>query len=146
MTITKCRKQTDVSKIKFEERGRKAIFVNPDRRSHFRTKIDGCLISDGLAADWILTRTDVGDVIIELKGTDVNHAAAQIMHTAAMWHGKLCCRKTLAGLIVCRQYPRIDTTIQKAKLRFKKKHGGPLHVVAKNREYVLESVLRFDGP
>jgi hypothetical protein len=54
------------SKPKVEENGRKAIFLNPERVSIKKVRVDGCLIKeDGLKADYIVSKPEVIDVIVE---------------------------------------------------------------------------------
>lgn len=141
-----CSEITTDSKIKVEECGRKAVFLNEDRHSYVRTKVDGCLVEGSPASDWVVSRQQLGDVIVELKGTDVSHAITQVTATAALWENSDRRCGALAALIVCSQYPRIATGIQRAKERFKREYRAPLHVVSRNREYRFELVLSFEGP
>src|SRR5579862_4583819 len=81
MLRPECSKKTKVSRIKFEERGRIAIFVNPDRAVYLRVRIDDCEITTGSRADWLIRKGDA-DVVLELKGRDVDHALDQVVATA----------------------------------------------------------------
>jgi hypothetical protein len=51
MVKPECKHETRVSKIRFEERRRKAVFINPKNEAYFRIKIDGCEIVDGTRAE-----------------------------------------------------------------------------------------------
>lgn len=146
MSLEKCRQKTTDSNIKCEEKGKKAIFRNPERREYYKTQVDGCLIKDEVASDWVVSRPQIGDVIVELKGKDVDHAVTQIQATAKYWTEKALLEGKLAGLVVATQYPRIDTKIQRAATALARSFNAPLHVVTKNYEFEIENVLSFKGP
>ncbi|MEZ2145936.1 hypothetical protein AAE026_27135 [Bradyrhizobium sp. DN5] len=128
------------------EKKSKAIFLNVERVWFEITKVDGCLCKHALAADFAVTKDQVGTVIVELKGSDVPHAVEQVLASAGFWreHQPNCA--SLAGLVVSRQRPRYSTSVQRAQTKFARSHKGPLHVVSSNREYVFEKVLSFKGP
>jgi hypothetical protein len=146
MKIDHCQEDTTVSKVKVEENGRKAVFRNSAQKKYKKTRIDGCVMVQTSAADWIVTKIPVGDVIIELKGKDVHHAVSQIHATARFWHKHKLFVGKIAALIVCKQYPRASTAVQRSQSSFAKTYRGPLHVVTKNYEYEFERVLSFEGP
>lgn len=146
MSLEECRQSTKVAKILCEENRRKACFLNPRNEEYFKTKVDGCLVRNAVASDWVISRDKVGDVIVELKGKDVDHAVQQIWATAELWRRKGLRMGRLAGLVVCNQYPSIDTKIQRAKLALARAFQAPLHVVCGNYEYSVENVLSFKGP
>lgn len=104
------------------------------------------MVENSVASDFVVGRSGLGDAIIELKGTDVGHAVNQVEATLLMWHQEHLRSGRIAGLIVCAQYPRIDTKIQRMKQRFAKNYQAPLHIVTRNPEVKLERVLSFDGP
>jgi hypothetical protein len=84
VSIDKCRAKVRRSRIKVEEKGRKAVFINPARAEYYVTRIDGCLVRNSRAADYMVTKCGVGDVVIELKGTDAVHAVSQIAAAIAL--------------------------------------------------------------
>ena len=94
-----------------------------------------------MAADWVVSKCKVGDVIVELKGKDVEHATKQVVATAKLWKQKGLCQGKLAGLIVCSQYPKASTSVQKKQQAFASEFSGQLHVRTRNREYDLEQLL-----
>lgn len=145
MSIDDCQKLSRDSKVKVEERGAKAVFLNEARATFKVTRIDGCVQSNELAADYCVS-SGTSDVLVELKGKNVCHAAAQIIATARFLKKENLSIAPKAALIVCRQYPRIDTTVQRARVQFMQLCKGPLHVVARNAEYNFDRVLAFDGP
>jgi hypothetical protein len=146
MIPNKCKEALRLPKIKVEENLRSAVFDNPAREVFDRIRVDNCVIREGLRADYAIAKRDVGDVIIELKGRDVERASKQVIETAKYWcaHDYRCGR--IADLIVCRQYPSFSTTVQRAAQSFKRQFDGPLHAVAGNYEYHFEKVLNFGGP
>ena len=144
--LSECCECTNVSNIAFEENGKSAVFRNTARLCHVKTQIDNCLITKGVRADGMLSKPGVGDVIVELKGKDINHAAEQVLKTAEFCtRSKMRCGK-LAGLIVGSEFPRTNTVVQKAKEKFARSYGGPLHVVTKNGHFEIDHVLSFKGP
>lgn len=148
MTCDGCREKTFDSKVKVEEGARSAIFSNKNRTAFFRTKVDGCLVKNSTAADFVVTCVGTGSVIVELKGVDVEHAVKQIDATAIYLKSCDAAQNLLplAGLVICSRYPRFDTKLQRLAKLFAKSHRAPLHVVARNDEFDLSRVLAFDGP
>lgn len=85
--------------------------------------MDGCLIMEGPAADWILSRSGFGDLIVELKGRDVGHALVQTQSTLEDWsgHAEREAGSRFAVLIVCAaQKPQISPQRQRAERRFRR--------------------------
>lgn len=121
------------SKVKIEEKRTKtkAIFKNPQKGNLIVTSFDGCVVDNGTAADFIISKTDFGDLIVELKGRDVEHGATQTMATAEYITEKKFRNGKIAGLIVCRRYPKEDSILQRRQLAFAKKFKGPLRTSEK---------------
>ena len=61
MQIANCQRVTSVSRIKIEESGRKAIFMNLARDQFVLTRVDGCVVVDSVAADWVV------DVVLVMR-------------------------------------------------------------------------------
>lgn len=139
------RTSTD-SKIKVAENGKQAIFINHERKVFYIVRVDGSLLKNQVASDFVVSKEDVGDVVIELKGMDVDHAVEQVLATAQHWSENGYRNGAIAGLIVCSRKPSFDTKVQRFALKFAKQFKAPLHVVARNDEYVIEKVLSFSGP
>jgi hypothetical protein len=140
-----CTKTTSVSKIKVEENQRRVIINNPSKIKYSVTAVDGCLIKNSIACDWLISEDSVGDLLIELKGSDVDHAAKQIMSSAEYIDSNGIALGQKAGLIVCSKYPRVDTTVQKIKNAFAKKYQAPLHVVNIQGEFNFSNLFKFSG-
>lgn len=146
MSLEDCRVFTKVPKVSVREGKRSAVFLNLERERYAVTRVDGCLLQQEVAADWAISKEEVGDIVIELKGRDVHHAVKQVHATAVHWHEEKYQTGKIAGLIVACQYPRSSTAVQKAQDAFAKRFKGPLHVVTKNYEFIFEKVLEFKGP
>lgn len=149
MTWQGCTQTTNHSKIKLSDpkSKRHAIFSNPSKEDYQKTAADGCWRKQEICADWVLTNeTHSMQAIIELKGSDVAHAIEQIIATATTLEKEEKIAKISAGLIVCTQYPSVDTKIQRGRLSFKKRFNAPIHVVTKSQEFNLAKVVKFDGP
>jgi 2C-methyl-D-erythritol 2,4-cyclodiphosphate synthase len=104
------------------------------------------MVQSSVASDYVVSQSKSGDVVVELKGTDVDHAVKQVEATMQLWESQGYRCGKIAGLVVCTQYPRIDTRIQRMKAHMAKKYGAPLHVQTRNREYDFARVLEFTGP
>ena len=106
------------SKPKVEENGRKAVFLNPERLSIKKVRVDGCLTTGpGLKADYIVAKPGVIDVIVELKGADVYHAIDQIIATLRFWRSYPPFSTKVAGLIVCSKSPMSASDLQVMKVK-----------------------------
>lgn len=136
-----CFTETRDSKIKLDERGRKVVLLNKDRVLHVRAQVDGCLLAEEIAADWVVSRSDLGDLIVELKGTDVGHALKQVERTLIYWIDNKLRKGRIGALIVCSRYPRNDTSIQRAKAAFMRDHRALLTVVSRNLELLLDDLV-----
>ncbi len=140
--------ETRVSKIKLDDEGspRYAVFQNKDKVKYVKHRMDGGHQNNVTAADWMLTKPDVGEVIIELKGGDVGKALKQVYKTAEFVEANKMRTGKIAALILCTQHPGIDTKIQRLMNEFTKKFRGPVHVRNRSGEFNFEYVLSFTGP
>jgi hypothetical protein len=109
------------------EKGKKAVLLNKNRQRYVRTRFDGCVVKNETAADWILSKPKVGDLIVELKGCDVDHAAWQVTCTARyLRDNTLQSGPKIGGIIISSRYPSEDTKFQRLQLKFAKGFKGPL--------------------
>lgn len=116
--------------------GRTVVFLNPDAKAGRRIRMDGCLApKTSKAADWVLSLHTIVDVIVELKGKNVDDAVAQIEATMDFWqhHAEHAAGQTISALIVCKEYPRADTKFKRAQEKLRKR-GGILKLTTKNGE------------
>jgi len=141
-----CCTTTRNSLIKVEEKGKKAVFVNDQNAIHIVVRVDGCVIRNSKAADYIVSRADLGQVVIELKGKDVEEAVKQVEATASYWITNGYSTGPIAALIVSTQFPKVSTSVRKAQERFRKAFRTPLHVVTKNYQGRLEAIFSAKGP
>jgi hypothetical protein len=141
MGINPCQHETTDSQIRVREIGRQAIVMNEQRRVFTVTKVDGCVIVGAPACDWAISQTEAGDVFIELKGVDVAHAIEQLEATICYWKDKNYLKGRVGALVVCSQYPKVSTFVQRARLRFLKKFNAPLQVVSRNLSFSFADLL-----
>lgn len=104
------------SKIRVDDPGtaRKAILLNPERVQVRRIRMDGCLAPIGqVAADWVVSKPKDVDVIVELKGKNVDHAVEQIESTRTFWsgHPEYVAGQVLGAWIICSEYPSASTKV-----------------------------------
>lgn len=143
---TGCAEETSVSKIKVEENGRSVVVLNSGGEKFKKIRVDGCLVVNETASDWVIAKPGSGDVVIELKGCDVDRAVEQIDATMQYLERNNMRNGVMGGLIVCSRYPKIDSKIQLARQRIAKKFKSPLHIVTRNHEYSFDVLVSFKGP
>lgn len=144
-----CTETLTDSKVLVEENGKKAVFLNTSRKKFLRVQIDGCLIRNATACDWLVVMAKNGAVLVELKGKDVEHALIQLEATMKHIVGTNKYPSRIAALVVCSgvpKHPSFDTKLQRSKNRFSTRFKAPLHVVHGNFEYDINAVLSFKGP
>lgn len=144
-----CSQEVLVSKIKVEEKGKQAVFLNPDLRKVRKTQVDGCLVKQATACDWLVVRAEDEGVLVELKGCDVAKAIEQIEATFAYLNSNGGLTKKMAALIVCRNppnHPLFNSKLLRAKNRLSTAYRAPLHIVSGKHEFHFEKVLSHKGP
>lgn len=124
-----------------DARSTSAVFLNPQRLSHRLIRFDGCVVKGEVACDWIVERTKVGRVAVELKGTDIGHAAKQIERALEFMKNHGLTDLPVGALIICSRYPSTDTTLQRIKQRLAKNHKVPLRVKTDGRDLIFDSLL-----
>lgn len=137
-----CTETISSSKIKVAENAASAVFSNKERLKYTRTQVDGCLIKNQQAADWVISKPTKGSVVVELKGVNIDHATKQVTTTTDYWiqSGR---GERVAGLIIGRRYPKFDSTVQKAKDAYSQRFKSPLHIVCREREFNFEEIFSF---
>ncbi|NBN63316.1 hypothetical protein [Pannonibacter tanglangensis] len=121
------------SKIKVEERGRKAIFLNPQQTTYEVGRIDGCLVNTGKKADYFVSNA-TKTVIVELKGKDIRQACAQLFEAAEHPSVKPHIKGSLGFLVICSRVPAADTSVQVAQQKARKKFGAKFRIFCNQRE------------
>ena len=102
--IEECVEICDSASVFVEDHGVRATFRNPKREPIRKIHYYSCYneIPDVAQADFIVGKTDVLDVIVELKSSDSNikEAAVQIDHTLHFWRQNEGRYRIIAALIV----------------------------------------------
>jgi hypothetical protein len=139
--LESCTKKKTDSKIKVEAHNRKAIFDNPERKEIRIVDLDCWLAADaGLKADQIVSEPGIVDVVVELKGKDIEHALEQILATYAKWKNAPPFSKKIGGLVVFSRSPERSAAIDDWKKRFLQTHGIWLEMNKNNQmEYRFET-------
>lgn len=123
-----CIQRTDDSKIKFEENGKKIVFVNSKKLICYKIQVDGCAIKSGVRCDKLLKVGDLNkegnEYYVELKGTDVLHAVDQIYSSIRILHNDNS--HIDAIIIFSNMSPKFSSKIQLAKARLKKDYNAKL--------------------
>jgi len=141
-----CTEVTTDKLIFVEEHKRKVVFRNPCGRVYRKTIVDGCLIQDGIRADYLVSEAKSASVIVELNGSCVEHACEQLFVTAEHPSIKPLLEVKIGFIVMCSKYPRFDTFVRKAKDRCRKKYKCGFHVVCTRREFDIDRVVAIDGP
>lgn len=132
--------------VKVQENKRKAAFRNKENDDYAISRVDGCLIENGLRCDYLVSKIGVASVFVELKGSDVVHACAQLEASASCAELVPLVEKKIGFLVVCSKYPRFDTFVARAKQNMARKFRAGFHVVCGGGEFDIERVVEIDGP
>lgn len=144
MTIVACTTSSTDSNVKVSDKGSTfAVFENSSRKEFLLIQFDGCVVRDAIACDWIVEKTSVARVAVELKGADIEHAAQQVEAGLEYLKANGLDNLKTGGLIVCRRYPSFDTTFQRIKQRVAKKYKAPIKVTRDARGISIESLVSF---
>ncbi len=130
-----CIQNTTDSHIKFEERKKKIIFHNSDRKECLKIQVDGCAIKAGDKCDNLLKvgKADQQgpEYYVELKGEDVGHALTQIIQTIRIIHND---HSPVMAFIICTNVsPALSPKIQQFKKQLKERYNAT--VVIKERQH-----------
>ena len=94
----------------------------------------------GPKADRIVSKPGVVDVVVELKGKDIDHALKQILATCVRWKEAQRFSKQIGGLVVFSRSPERSAAIEDVKKRFLQTHGIWLEMNKNNQtEYKFET-------
>jgi hypothetical protein len=125
----KCEECKTDTKIVLQENKSKITFLNPNRDSVLKLKVDGCAIEDAetLKCDYALVPSEKIEIYVELKGNDVYHAVDQIESTIKLISEdpkkirKFC-------FVVSTRVPKQTTSIQQLQSQFKKKFNASFRI------------------
>lgn len=115
------------SQIKLEENKMKAIFLNPERANCSRGKIDQCLVTEGIRADYFVSNPQKS-ILVELKGCDIKHACAQLFAAVEHPNVRPHLKDKIGFVIICSRYPKASTEVQISSQKAKKKYGAQFKV------------------
>jgi hypothetical protein len=120
----RCIEKVRHSKIKVSDpgTGKSAVLLNPDKAQIRRIGMDGCFAPAGMkAADFVVSKPKVIDVIVELKGKNVDHAIEQIESTRTFWskHADHEPDQSIGAWIVCSEYPRASLKVGRYRESFR---------------------------
>lgn len=118
-----CTEESTDSKVTMKRDGRRATFNNSERTLIKCIDLDCWLAPSGSArADYILSKPGVVDVIVELKGKDIAHAAGQIVATLGKWKTAPPLSRKIGALIVFSHCPFRAAEINDMKKRLLQQH------------------------
>lgn len=131
------------SKIKLDDKKSKRILIieNPSKHTLSKVRFDGCVVMQSTAADWLISQEKVGDFIVELKGSDVDHAVLQVQAVAKYLTDNNLRQGKLGAMVLCTRYPRVDSKILRARNQFAKIYSGPLHVTSHDARVNFEDII-----
>jgi len=115
-----CTEKVRDSKVKIHDRGtgKSAILLNLERTQIRRIRMDGCLSPAGaIAADFLVSKPKAVDVIVELKGKNVE----QIESTWMFWskHAEHEEGQLIGAWVICTEYPRASTKVARYRESFR---------------------------
>lgn len=134
------------TKIKVQAKGRVALFANPAQEEVKKLDVDCWLAAQSVTrADFVLTKPRIVDVIVELKGKEIAHAAEQILATHAYWKRMEGRAPKTGALIVFTRSPLSSAAHADLKKRFLTEHKIWLEM-GKNstKEYRFETFTGKD--
>lgn len=140
LDMSNCTTSCKGTLVVVQENKRRAAFRNPENSDYRVTRIDNCLVKDGVKVDYLVSKVGVASVLVELKGCDVDHACDQLEATVRHPSVDPLLEDRIGFVIVCRRYPKIDTKVQRAKTRIARDFKTILQVVCDRGEFDIERV------
>lgn len=139
-SLPECDEYRCDTKIVLQENKSKITFLNPNQDKILIIKVDGCVISDNetLRCDYALMPSDEVEIYVELKGSDIVHAVAQLESTIRLLSDNPQKIKKLC-FVVSTRVPRQTTSIQQLQSQFKKKFNANFRVKNIQDEYDLST-------
>lgn len=129
------------TKIKVEAHTRKAVFDNSERSEIKIVDVDCWRVAEaGPKADCVVSKPGVVDVVVELKGKNIDHALEQVLATCTKWKNVPPFSKKIGALIIFSRSPERSAAIDDSKKRFLQTHGIWLEMNKNNQtEYKFET-------
>ncbi|MEZ2228282.1 MAG: hypothetical protein ACBR50_18660 [Microcoleus sp.] len=141
-SLPKCEKYRCDKKNVLQENKSKITFLNPNQDKILTIKVDGCVISDNetLRCDYALIPSDEVEIYVELKGSDIVHAVAQLESTIRLLSDNPQKIKKLC-FVVSTRVPKQTPGIQQLQSQFKKKFNASFRVKNIQDEYDLSTKI-----
>jgi len=141
-SLPECEEYRCDTKIVLKENKSKITFLNPNQDKILTIKVDGCVIRDNetLRCDYALMPSDEVEIYVELKGSDIVHAVAQIESTIRLLSDNPQTIKKLC-FVVSTRVPKQTTNIQHIQSQFKKKFNASFRVKNIQDEYDLSTCI-----
>jgi len=136
-----CLSETSGTKVKVEANARRAIFDNADNATIQIIDVD-CWMqgSKGLKADYLVLKSQMVDVVVELKGSDIRHAIRQIVATSEQWRNATLSKEMMGGLVIFTHSPETSASLANKKKTLRNKNKIHLEVDKNGRtEYRFET-------
>lgn len=130
MDFKRCSEDSQHPLIVAEAEGRKFTIRNPAKKPVKKVQVDGCLIADERQrCDYLFELGKVCHCVIylELKGSDIEHAFNQLVHTIN-YLAKRHQNRTKICHIVASRVPRAGPKVQNLKLQMARKYKALLFV------------------
>jgi len=108
---------------------RGAVFDNREMATIWVTNVD-CWLKDidCLKADFVVSKPSVVDVIVEIKGSNIDHAIKQIISTAERWRQAAARPTMVGGLVIFTHSPESSASLANKKRKLRDKHRIHLEV------------------
>ena len=149
MAIDDCIEVVSHRLVKLEDKKSKRTLIvsNPTADKLSRVRMDGCVLKQVTAADWLVSKQQVGDLIVELKGSDIAQAIRQVHAVAAYLEANSMRQGKLGAVVLCTRFPQSDSTILRLRNAFAKAFAGsPLHIASRDcRVDFVESISKHDA-
>jgi len=112
----KCTTTTNGPVVVCEERGRKMIFRNRARSNVQKIRVDGCVLCQTKACDFLVIGGSSEEHFIELKGRNVEHALEQLAATIPIL--RKSSDTTVYAWVISSESPSTQSRFQIQKVRF----------------------------
>ena len=126
-----CIEISNGTSLHINEHGVGATFLNPRRKQLRKIRYDGCYsraVGRG-QADFIVGLSQVVDVIVELKGSELKRALVQVEDTLEAWEKELIRFPQIVCLIVYgHTFPRMTSRLGVIEREFQLEHGTLLWI------------------
>lgn len=121
--LEECTEEMSHPRVTVRANGRVATFLNPHRTNIKKIDVDCWLCNVEVKADFVVSKVGAVDVIVELKGKDIDHAIEQLLATLKKWKAVPPYSPKVGSLIVFTRSPRRSAELDNVKLRFLKQQA-----------------------